>query len=194
MSEPLKPWSVMNSRDVYVAEPWLTVRLETLELPDGRRVEFHQVDVCDFVVIVPETPDGRFVLLRQYKHGPRRVNVNFPAGGMEPGEAPLACAKRELLEETGYVAEEWRACGGYVQMGNLRGSTGYLFLARGCRKVAEPDSGDLEEMRVEVMDRAALLAAVAAGDFAIMAQVTGLLLALAPDAVAAMEQGAERRG
>lgn len=193
MTATLAPWTVLSSREVYAAEPWLKVHLDTVELPDGRRVEFHQVEVRDFALIVPQTEDGRFVLLRQYKHGARRVNVSFPAGGIEPGEAPLECAKRELLEETGYAAEEWHACGGYVQMGNLRGSTGYLFLARGCRKVAEPDSGDLEEMRVEVMDRAALLAAMAAGDFAIMAQVAALLLALEPDIARTMGQGAERQ-
>ncbi|HYD70391.1 NUDIX hydrolase [Azospirillum sp.] len=192
MSDELKPWSIVASRDVYVHEPWLKIRVETLELPDGRRVEFHQVDTRDFVIIVPQTDDGRFVLLRQYKHGARRVNVNFPAGTMETGEPPLECARRELLEETGYEADDWTACGGYVLMGNARGATCHLFVARNCRKVAEPDSGDLEEMRVEVMTRDELLATVARGDFAIASQVAALGLALNPEMAAALAQGAAR--
>lgn len=188
--ETLKPWTVLDSRDVYTHEPWLKVRVETLELPDGRRVEFHQVDAPSFVIVVPETEDGRFVLLRQYKHGARRVNVNFPAGTLEPGEPPLDCARRELLEETGCAAAAWTALGSYVLMGNQRGSLCHLFLASGCRAVAEPDSGDLEEMRVEVMTRAELLAAVAAGDFAIATQVAALGAALNPDLAAALAAGA----
>lgn len=189
MTDDLKPWTVLTSRDVYAAEPWLKIRIETLRLPDGRQVEFHQVDTPDFVIVVPVTEEGRFVLLRQYKHGARRVNVNFPAGTLERGEDPLDCARRELLEETGYEAERWTACGGYVLMGNQRGSTAHLFIAHGCRKVAEPDSGDLEEMRVEMMSRDELLASVAAGDFAIVSQVAALGLALNPELADALGKG-----
>ncbi|WP_051340163.1 NUDIX hydrolase [Azospirillum halopraeferens] len=186
----LEPWTVLHSRDVYTHEPWLKIRVEALELPDGRRVEFHQVDAPAFVIIVPETADGRFVVLRQYKHGARRVNVNFPAGTLDAGETPLACARRELLEETGCEAEAWTDLGAYATMGNLRGNLCHLFLARGCRTVAEPDSGDLEEMRVETMTRGELLAAVAAGDFAIASQVAALGAALNPDLADALARGA----
>ncbi|HEY0832833.1 MAG TPA: NUDIX hydrolase [Azospirillum sp.] len=190
MTDELQPWTIVASRDVYTHEPWLKIRVETLELPDGRRVEFHQVDSRDFVIIVPETDDGNFVLIRQYKHGARRVNLTFPAGTLEAGEPALECARRELLEETGYEAEDWTDCGRYVLMGNQKGPSGHLFLARGCRKVAEPDSGDLEEMRVEVMDRDGLLACAARGDIAIATQVAALGLALNPDLAAALARGA----
>ncbi|MGQ9370778.1 NUDIX hydrolase [Azospirillum sp. ST 5-10] len=190
MNDDLKPWTILSSRDVYTHEPWLKIRVEDLELPDGRRVAFHQVDMRAYVIIVPETADGRFVMLRQYKHGPRRVNVNFPAGTVEGDEAPLACAKRELLEETGYAADDWTDLGGYVALGNQRGPYGRLFIARGCRRVAEPDSGDLEDMRVETMSRDELLVTAARGDFAITSQVAALGAALNPELAAALAAGA----
>jgi len=59
------------------------------------------------VAIVPLLDDGRLVLERQYRHPTRQVMIEIPAGKLDPGEEPLACAQRELLEETGYVAREW---------------------------------------------------------------------------------------
>jgi len=56
---------------------------------------------------VPLLDDGRIVLERQYRHPTGKVMIEIPAGKLDPGEAPLVCAQRELLEETGYVAREW---------------------------------------------------------------------------------------
>lgn len=181
MTEPLEPWRVLASRDVYTHEPWLKVRVETLELPDGRQVEFHQVDQQDFIIIFAETPDGRALMLRQYKHGARRVSLTFPAGAVDPGEDPLDAARRELLEETGYVSDEWVAFGDYVMQGNQRGCVAHLFQAKGCRKVAEADSGDLEEMRLELLTREELVAAAANGEFAIVSSLCMLTLVLQPE-------------
>lgn len=186
MTEPLEPWRVLASRDVYAAEPWLKVRIETLELPDGRRVEFHQVDQQDFIVVFAETGDGRALMLRQYKHGARRVSLTFPAGAMNPGEDPLETAQRELLEETGYVSGDWVAFGGYAMQGNQRGCVAHLFHARECRKVAEPDSGDLEEMRLELLTREELVAAAGNGEFAILSSLGMLTLVLQPEVAKAL--------
>lgn len=80
---------------------------DTVRLPDGgsatREYVLHPGAVC----IVPMLDDGRLVLERQYRHPVGRVMIEFPAGKIDPGEDRLACAKRELLEETGYVAREW---------------------------------------------------------------------------------------
>jgi ADP-ribose pyrophosphatase len=64
-------------------------------------------------------------------------------------ESPLACAQRELLEETGYAANEWRALGRLSVDGNRGMGHAHLFLARGLRGVASPHSGDLETLVVE---------------------------------------------
>jgi ADP-ribose pyrophosphatase len=58
-------------------------------------------------VILPLLPDGRVLLERQFRYPNDRVFIEFPAGKIDPGEEPLACAKRELEEETGYTAKEW---------------------------------------------------------------------------------------
>jgi ADP-ribose pyrophosphatase len=186
MTDALKPWTVLASRDVYAAEPWLKVRVETLELPDGRRVEFHQVDQQDFIIVFAETADGQALMLRQYKHGARRVSLTFPAGAVDPGEDPLEAAKRELLEETGYVSDDWISFGDYAMQGNQRGCVAHMFQATGCRKVAEADSGDLEEMRLELLTREELIAAAGKGEFAILSSLCMLTLVLQPEVAKAL--------
>ena len=193
MSDELKPWTVLDRRILLDASPFLRVHEETIELPDGRRIErFYQVDQNDFVLMFVEDETGRSLMLRQYKHGARRVSLTFPAGMMAPGEDPLVAAKRELLEETGYEAAEWTALGSYVVQGNHRGCACHMFHARGARKVAEADSGDLEEMRLELLTRAELIAAAAAGDYAVLPMIAMLAAVLLPELREGLVRSASR--
>lgn len=193
MSDDLKPWTVLDSRMLLDAGHFLRVHAHTVALPDGRRVEnYYQVEQSDFVLMFVEDEEGRALLLRQYKHGPRRVSQTFPAGMIAPGEDPLLAAKRELMEETGYEAPDWTALGSYVVQGNQRGCTCHMFHARNARKVGEPDSGDLEEMRLELLTRAELIAAAAAGDYALLPMVAILGVVLQPDLREALAKAASR--
>lgn len=80
---------------------------DTVRLPDGNSATREYILHPGAVCIVPMLDDGRVVLERQYRHPIGEVMIEFPAGKIDPGEDRLACAKRELLEETGYVAREW---------------------------------------------------------------------------------------
>jgi ADP-ribose pyrophosphatase len=71
---------------------------------DGTPHTFHRIQSPDWAQILPITPDGRAVLIRQYRHGTQRVTLEIPAGLVEPGEDPRETALRECLEETGYRA------------------------------------------------------------------------------------------
>lgn len=84
------------------------VRRDKIIEPDGLRSVRDIVVHSGSVVVLPVLDDGRIVLIRQYRHAVGRELWELVAGGMEPGEAPLAGAKRELAEETGYTARSWR--------------------------------------------------------------------------------------
>lgn len=176
-------WEVLSSEERLTIDPWLTVRTETIRLPNGRQVEnFVQLEQPDFVCIYPETADGRVICLRQYRHGPRRECLTFPGGHLDHSDERLvACAQRELLEETGYVAAAWIYLGGYVVNANARGAVSHMFRATGCRQVAEPDSGDLEDSRIELLTPAEITAAAGRGEMPIITQIALLTMATHPE-------------
>ena len=90
---------------------FLHVLRDTVRLPDGGTDTREYVVHPGAVMIVPVLDDGRLVLERQYRHPMGRVMVEFPAGKLDAGEDTWDCARRELLEETGYVAREWARAG-----------------------------------------------------------------------------------
>ncbi|HQR10079.1 MAG TPA: NUDIX hydrolase [Casimicrobiaceae bacterium] len=89
----------------------LHVRRDRVRLPNGESATREFVVHPGAVLIVPILADGRFVLERQFRYPVGRVMLEFPAGKIDPGEAPLATAERELREEAGYTAKVWRSLG-----------------------------------------------------------------------------------
>ena len=90
---------------------FLTVRRDTVSLPDGSSATREYVVHPGAVAVVPVLDDGRVVMVRQFRDPLGQVLLEFPAGKIDPGEAVWDCARRELREETGYTARQWaRAC------------------------------------------------------------------------------------
>jgi ADP-ribose pyrophosphatase len=102
----------------------------------------------------------------------------LPAGGIALGEEPLAAAQRELLEETGYEAEGWRFLGRYACNANYGCGRVHIFTARNARRVAEPHSGDLEEMEIVRLTEDEVRQAVRDGSIAALGAVAALAMAL----------------
>lgn len=90
---------------------FLELRRDRVRLPDGREAAREYVVHPGAVMIVPILPDGRLVMERQYRYPVRQTMIEFPAGKLDAGEGGLACAQRELLEETGYSAKRWAKAG-----------------------------------------------------------------------------------
>jgi ADP-ribose pyrophosphatase len=84
---------------------------DSVQLPDGTQAMREYIIHPGAVMVVALLDDGQVVLERQYRHPMRQVMIEFPAGKLDAGEAVLDCARRELLEETGYSAKEWARAG-----------------------------------------------------------------------------------
>ena len=84
---------------------------DSVRLPDGSQGTREYIVHPGAVMIVAQLDDGRLVLERQYRYPVQAVMIEFPAGKLDAGEASLACAQRELLEETGYTARQWARAG-----------------------------------------------------------------------------------
>lgn len=90
---------------------FLQVQRDRVRLPNGREATREYIRHPGAAVVVPILDDGRLLLERQYRYPMGRVILEFPAGKLDPNEDPLTCARRELREETGYVAREWAYAG-----------------------------------------------------------------------------------
>jgi ADP-ribose pyrophosphatase len=99
------------SEDTVYHGHFLHIRSARVRLPNGHEATREYVVHPGAVVVVPLLDDGRVLVERQFRFPMRRVMTEFPAGKLDPGEAPLTCGQRELLEETGYRAREWAYAG-----------------------------------------------------------------------------------
>jgi ADP-ribose pyrophosphatase len=99
------------SREPRLSGGFLTVVRDTVRLPDGQHATREYIQHPGAVAIVPILDDGRVVMVRQFRHPVGRILLEWPAGKLDKHESVLACAVRELREETGYSAREWARVG-----------------------------------------------------------------------------------
>lgn len=98
----LGPWPEIEHSSVADCRIFSVERSRALSPFDDRPYTFHRIVSVDWVQILPITTGGEAVLVRQYRHGARRLTLEMPGGLMDEGEEPAAAALRECLEETGY--------------------------------------------------------------------------------------------
>ena len=171
-------WKTLEQKTIFSAAPYVEVSQSKIDIGGGRVIDdFYQVHLRPFSAVVPVLENGNLLLISQYKHGVGRVSLTFPAGFVDEGELPEAACRRELLEETGLQSDDWQHLGEFVDNGNQRGCVGNFYVARNCRKVAEPDSGDLEDMQFLEMSVDAVDQAYHDGQFALTHQITAWTLA-----------------
>ena len=139
-------WKILESRYI-IKRPWLTARCDTVELPDGRiNPEHYVLEYPSWVNITAITEDGKFVMVRQYRHGLQDVFIELAAGVVEDGENTLDAAQRELLEETGYSGGEWTLMNVISQNPSTSNNLTYCYLAKGVRKTARQALDSTEDM------------------------------------------------
>ena len=174
----MKPWRILSRRVLLERPPWLTVGEQDVELPDGAVLNgFNWIATRSFTIVVPLLDGDRTILARSFKLGVGAISLSLPAGYLEDGEEPLAGAKRELMEETGHEATEWISLGRYVVDGNYGSGYMHAFIAKGVRKVREPDSGDHEEQELLTMPFGDAIAKLRAGEVAQLSTAAALGLA-----------------
>jgi ADP-ribose pyrophosphatase len=146
-----KSWRVIDS-EIEIDTPHLRLRRDRIALPNGREIGPYYVrESRGFSIAFALTTDERVVLVRQYKHGVGVRLLELPAGGIEPGETPAACARRELAEETGYVGEppELERIGAYVFDPTNSTTRYHLYLARRARALQPQSLDETEDIALE---------------------------------------------
>ena len=129
-AEHVRPWEVSASRP-RIDDAWFRVRQDDVEMPSGASIDGYYVwESPHIATVVPVTPDGLFVLCRQYRHAVGRVMLQVPAGIVAEGESPEAAARRELEEETGYRAGTLEHLGDIAVYPTKLSGWHHLYLAR----------------------------------------------------------------
>jgi len=176
---PIRSWNTLDRRVILERGRYLTVEEHSVALPDGRIItDWLWLAMPSHVSIAVITEDGRFVCFRQNKYSVAGESLAVVGGYIEPGEDPLAAARRELLEETGYAAPDWQALGSFPVDANRGAGIVHLYLARGAFKAAEPASDDLEDQELLLLTRDDAAAALAAGEFKVLPWSAAVALAL----------------
>jgi 8-oxo-dGTP pyrophosphatase MutT (NUDIX family) len=176
-----RPWQTLASRQI-LDTPYLKVRCEEVALPGGLVIpDYYIIENRGWVGIVPFTPDGRFLINKQYKHGIGQEVLEFPAGMMDKeGEDPEQTAQRELMEEAGYSVEPGRMELLAYMIANPTGASTRIwwYLARDAHKTGEQHLDPAEVIENYLVTPAELLRLIHSGDFAVQGQIAAAYMAL----------------
>ncbi|HEU4367390.1 MAG TPA: NUDIX hydrolase [Methylomirabilota bacterium] len=140
------PWRTLTTRGVY-ANPWIRVREDTAELPDGRVTVYGVVECKPAVGVLPFLDPRTVVLVGQYRYVARDFYWEMPTGGVRPGESEEAAVQRELAEEAGYEAARLVKLSTFHSSKSVMDETAHIYLAEGLRPVAR-DGDDTEFIEV----------------------------------------------
>ncbi|MCS7003582.1 MAG: NUDIX hydrolase [Dehalococcoidia bacterium] len=128
-----------------------TLRADRVRLPNGEERTVTVIDHPGCAVIVPVDDQARVLLIRQHRYATGKRSLEAPAGRIDPGEDPLACARRELQEETGFRAADFTFLGAFYTSDGISNELAHLFLARGLTP-GPPNPQEEEAIELEWLD------------------------------------------
>lgn len=164
------------SSEVIAEGGMLTVKRDQVRLPSGAQSQREYVLHPGAVLVVPLLDNGNILLERQFRYPLHQVFIELPAGKIDAGEAPLTTGKRELLEETGYTAQDWVSLGLQHPCIGYSNEVIYSYLARDLT-LGEHQRDDGEAMELIEMSLEACLAAVKCGEITDSKTIVALFLA-----------------
>lgn len=171
----LKPF-IRHGSEVLLETPIFRLRKDRSEHPrTGHQGDYYVLENPDWVNIVALTASGEIVLVRQWRHGSARIELELPAGMIEQGESPVEAGARELLEETGYRAERWTVIGQVSPNAAYQNNTCFTLLAEGCARAGDVRFDPGEDIELALVSRGELRDLVRRGQFHNALVLVGLL-------------------
>jgi ADP-ribose pyrophosphatase len=170
-------WKTISSEYI-VKRPWATLRVDNCELPDGRITkEYYVLEYPNWVNVVAITEDEKVIMVKQYRHSGGFVSIEIPGGVIDGDEYPVAAAKRELLEETGYLFEDFELVSTVYPNPATSNNVTYCYLAKGGIKVQDQNLDEHEDIDVEFYSIDEVKTMLLKNEIPQALHVTGLLYA-----------------
>jgi ADP-ribose pyrophosphatase len=166
--------------------------VDRVVLPNGRSSVREVVRHPGAAAIVPLLPDGRVLLVEQYRYAPNSTLLEIPAGTIDAGETPRECAERELREETGYAASRWTRLAAFLAAPGTMDEVITVFLASGLRAGARSLDDDEAGLALKPTEFSAALDLVRRGRIRDGKSIIGLLLAADRGRSGPLSPGRER--
>ena len=162
MSEPNFEEKMVSSKNVFNGV-LLNVNFDEISLPDGRKATREYIKHIGAVCVIPITDDGKVIIERQYRYPIGQLVTEIPAGKLDfSDEDRLEAAKRELREETGYTADNWRDIGLFYPAPAYSDEKITMFLATGLHK-GETELDEDEFIEVDAVPLKELVSDVLSG-------------------------------
>jgi len=143
-------WKTLESKELF-SSGLFSMRQDKCELPDGRVMpRYYRMEFPDWVNVFPVTEDGRVLLIKQYRYPTGKLHLELPGGSSEKsdGNDMEGAAARELLEETGYEPSRMVSVGFHHPNPALQSNRMHTFVALGCKKVAETNFDEFEDLEI----------------------------------------------
>ncbi|MEP7051443.1 MAG: NUDIX hydrolase [Pseudomonadota bacterium] len=174
---PLCAWQVLSDTPL-ISHRWLEVREQRVRLANGHEIaQFHLIHGPSWASVLCLTTDGHVILVRQYRHGLGGPSLELPAGVMDGAESPMAAARRELREETGFSAPEFVPLLQVAPEPARNTTRAHFFFARGAERVAELALDSSEELEVVLVSVPELFELIDQGVMVHAAHIGAILLA-----------------
>ncbi len=164
MSQNSEPPKILTKKLFYQGRKF-GFEVNKLRLPNGVEGDWECIRHPGGALAVPITPEGKLVLVRQYRFAVEGRLLEFPAGTIEENEKPEETIKREIAEETGYIANSWQFIGKFALAPGYSDEYIYSYLAQDLEKLATPPSLDEDEdIEVVLMTPSELEQAILKGE------------------------------
>jgi len=166
---------VNNRTTIHQGKVFELIR-ENVTLENGTTTDVEFIEHPGATAVIPFLDDKRIVLLKQYRHALKKYIWEVPAGTLDPREEIISCAKRELIEETGYSAGQWHRLGEITPVPGYSNERIHIFLATGLQP-ADQNLDEDEVIQVQAVDFLKAIEMIGDGEIQDAKSIAGLFLA-----------------